>query len=103
MGKSKQELADEATEKALKLSITAAEAEKVAYNLRKEAKKERLKLRQEEEERRIADAKARLFDEHDVIYNPKRELLWSHAWELGHDAGIREVEYYFSELAELIK
>lgn len=44
-----------------------------------------------------------LFEELEIQDNPKRELLYQKAYELGHSYGCSEVFYYAKELAELIK
>ena len=33
----------------------------------------------------------------------KRELLWRIAWDFGHSSGASEVEYYYRELADLVR
>lgn len=43
-----------------------------------------------------------LFEEFDVQNNPKAELLFSKAWELGHSAGLYEVLGHFENLVDLI-
>jgi hypothetical protein len=35
--------------------------------------------------------------------NPKKELLWEKAWDMGHAYGIDHVVYYYRDLAELIQ
>ena len=35
--------------------------------------------------------------------NPKRDLLFSKAWELGHSAGYSEVYGYYEDLVDLIR
>lgn len=44
-----------------------------------------------------------LFRENGVVGNPKAELCFQKAWEMGHASGVSEVENYFSDLVELIK
>ena len=44
-----------------------------------------------------------LFAEYGVENNPKRELLYSKAWELGHSSGLNEVAIHFSDLVDLIQ
>ena len=44
-----------------------------------------------------------LFVEYKVENNPKRELLYSKAWQRGHSAGLNEVALHFSDLVELIQ
>jgi hypothetical protein len=44
-----------------------------------------------------------LFEKYDVTDNPKRDKCYHLAYEYGHSSGDSEIEYYFSELVELIK
>lgn len=44
----------------------------------------------------------RLEDEFGLSNHPKNALLWSKAWDLGHSAGLDEVEIYYRNLVELI-
>lgn len=44
-----------------------------------------------------------LFEELEIKDNPKRELLYSKAYSLGHSYGCSEIYYYACELVELIK
>lgn len=44
-----------------------------------------------------------LFDAYEIADHPKREKLWSLAWDMGHSSGYTEVLTYFDELVELIK
>ena len=43
-----------------------------------------------------------LFADLGIEDNPKRDLLFLHAWNMGHSAGFKEVYLYASELVELI-
>ena len=43
-----------------------------------------------------------LFDELNISENPKREILFEKAWDLGHDLGYSEVYSYAMDLIELI-
>jgi len=43
-----------------------------------------------------------LAKEYGVVGNPKEEKLFRMAWEYGHSSGLREVEMYYEELAELV-
>lgn len=47
--------------------------------------------------------KKELFILWEVSANPKRDLLFAKAWELGHSNGFGEVEHWFEELVELIR
>ena len=44
-----------------------------------------------------------LYDEFDVQNNPKKELLYAKAYEMGHSSGFSEIYNYFSELVDLIR
>lgn len=51
----------------------------------------------------IADHKARLAAEHGLTDHPKLDRLYELAWSHGHASGFSEVEFYFSEFADLLK
>ena len=38
-----------------------------------------------------------------LLDHPKRDLLFAKAWDLGHGRGDSEVEFYYSELIDLVK
>jgi|WetSurMetagenome_2_1015567.scaffolds.fasta_scaffold04369_7 hypothetical protein len=44
-----------------------------------------------------------LFKYYGVENNPKKDLLFSKAWEFGHSSGYNEVAIYFGDLVELIR
>lgn len=44
-----------------------------------------------------------LFDEFDVVDNPKAEQAYAIAWQEGHWAGFQEVYGEFEKIVELIK
>jgi hypothetical protein len=44
-----------------------------------------------------------VLDELGVTDNPKADLLWSHAWDLGHSGGLHEVFGYATNLVGLIE
>lgn len=46
--------------------------------------------------------KADLFEDLGIVGNPKADVLFRLAWELGHLSGYSEVYYYASDLVELI-
>lgn len=50
-----------------------------------------------------ARLKADLEAEHGVEDNPKANLLWAKAWELGHASGYANVASHYEDLVELIK
>ena len=61
--------------------------------------KDRMKKQEEEKERQKKELEY-IFG---TSGNPKADLLYMKAWDLGHPNGFHEVEYYYGELAELIK
>lgn len=63
----------------------------------------KLNAYRDDENRLHAQYKADLFEEHDVTDNPKKDLLYSKAYDLGHSAGYSEVASYFGDLVELIE
>lgn len=38
-----------------------------------------------------------------VADNPKKDKLFEIAWDMGHSAGLREVDLYYSKLVELVR
>lgn len=58
---------------------------------------------QEETIRVNALFKQDVFDDLGISDNPKRELLWSKAYERGHSAGMHEVYLIADDLVELIR
>lgn len=44
-----------------------------------------------------------LLEENGVTDNPKADLCYQKAWEIGHHGGLSEVEIVFSDLVELIQ
>lgn len=56
------------------------------------------------ETRRIIEVfKQDLFVELGLVDNPKKDLLFSKAWDLGHSNGFSEVYVYAVDLAELVQ
>ena len=47
--------------------------------------------------------KAQLEKQFHIVGHPKADLLYARAYEFGHSSGYSEVEYFYSELIELIK
>lgn len=43
-----------------------------------------------------------LEEENGFADNPKRDLLYGIAWDMGHSAGYSEVAYFYNELSPLI-
>lgn len=43
-----------------------------------------------------------LCKKYNVESNPKRNVCFHYAWDYGHSSGNHEVEYYFSDLINLI-
>jgi hypothetical protein len=67
---------------------------------------ERQKLRKQQEAKDAKDieaSKVRMAKKHQLERNGKFEKAWSIAWEEGHSNGIKEVEYYFEGLVDLLK
>lgn len=56
----------------------------------------------EEAARQVESLRRRLEDEYETQTHPKRDLLWSKAWEHGHACGEAEVAHWYSEFAELV-
>jgi hypothetical protein len=57
----------------------------------------------EEARKQTEGLRARLEEEHGMAEHPKRDLLWSKAWEQGHATGLESVRYWYDDLVELIK
>ncbi len=56
------------------------------------------------EESRLTEMfKTDLYEEYGVSDNPKRNVLFSKAWSMGHSSGLNEVLNYFDDLVELIQ
>lgn len=56
------------------------------------------------EESRLKDEqKQKLAQDNGLVGNPKLDLLYDKAWEIGHANGFSEVEFWFEDLAELIR
>ncbi len=47
--------------------------------------------------------KTDLLAEYDVTNNPKADLCYAKAWDMGHANGLHEVAMYFEDLVGLIK
>lgn len=54
-------------------------------------------------QRAAHDLRVRLEAEFSMTDHPKRDLLWSKAWEHGHSNGHEEVEYWYGEFVEMIQ
>ena len=67
------------------------------------AYKEKLSEWRDSESKLLMEFKKDLFEELDIVDNPKNELLFSKAWEHGHSAGFHEVYVYACYLVDLIK
>ena len=75
--------------------------ERVETNVTKYKK---LKREYEAEERRLMEQfQTDLYEEFGVTDNPKRELLYSKAWDEGHYAGLSEVYCVFRNMVDLIQ
>jgi hypothetical protein len=64
--------------------------------------KEKLKKKNEKEQVLLAKFKTDLFEDLGIQDHPKKELLYSKAWERGHAHGFAEVYNHACDLAELI-
>ena len=58
--------------------------------------------RQKEINEKRLEFKMDLAKENGVEDNPKLDLLWEKAWDLGHSCGLNEVSNYFMNLVDLI-
>jgi hypothetical protein len=76
---------------------------KLPYKLPKSKNPEAWKAYKEEDKRICNQFKQDLFKEFDVKDNPKADLCFSKAWEVGHAWGYGEVYNHFQDLVELIK
>ena len=57
----------------------------------------------EESKRIYEEFKNDLFEELDITDNPKKEILFSKAWDMSHSYGFESVYYKAEDLVELIK
>lgn len=64
--------------------------------------REREKAKREANDR-IGALRLKLEADYAMESHPKRELVWSKAWEHGHATGFADVEFWYSELVELVK
>lgn len=63
--------------------------------------KRKAKMEKDAKERLIF--REMLFKRYGVEDNPKRDMCYNIAWDMGHAYGLLEVEHFFSTLVELIK
>lgn len=56
-----------------------------------------------EDHRQYLRFKEALFKHLDIVYNPRREVLFSKCWELGHADGLDKVVYWAETLVSIIK
>jgi hypothetical protein len=63
----------------------------------------RAKAYQTEEARLHAEFRADLESAYETTGNPKKDLLFSKAWDIGHSAGFAEVASYYGDLVELVR
>ena len=61
--------------------------------------KERFRKQEEERERH----KREVEEMFGTSGNPKADLLYRISWDFGHSSGLREVEYYYMEMLDLVK
>jgi hypothetical protein len=89
-------------------SPTSLEVMEFAKKL-EQYEKEKEQRDKEVQEYRVEEGKMRekfksdLFKEFGIESNPKRDLLFSKAWELGHSDGFASVANYAQDLVELIQ
>lgn len=68
------------------------------------ARNERWQEMRAEEDKQIEDSKNAMALETGIPRShPKFEKAWNIAYEEGHSSGLTEVEYYFRQLADLLK
>lgn len=58
--------------------------------------------RYDEKQERLAH-KASLAEKYKLVGHPKLDMIYAKSWELGHTQGLTEVEFYFSEFAEVLR
>ncbi len=110
-------IAEKYTEKSRQLRYPSEDPKKIeeiedmaGKNNREEAKENyRNELRaarnkySEEQYKIDEEFKLALYEEYGVETNPKREKVFSMAWERGHSSGYGEVESEFMDLVDLIR
>lgn len=57
----------------------------------------------DDQAKKLGWLKQDLYTAHNVKDNPKRELVWAKAWDMGSPAGLGGVVTRFADLAELIR
>jgi len=85
------------------LKLHKQKGDTIEYVFDQEAFNAALLIYTNKEHQLYLEFKGDLFDAHDVLNNPKRDLLFDKAWALGHASGFSEVKSYFEELVDLIK
>jgi hypothetical protein len=75
----------------------------IESHLDKEAYNEEVKVYNSAKAKRESEFVKDLFEEFDVTDNPKKELCYAIAYDMGHAHGFSEVYSMFSDLVELIK
>jgi hypothetical protein len=65
--------------------------------------KEEKEVQNKKEQEAVIKWKEWLFKKYEVSENPKKDLCYSKAYEMGHSSGFNEIEIYFSDLVDLIK
>ncbi len=81
----------------------AKEVLKTLEDAKREERAAKRKAYMEQERVKTEQFRDRLFAEHGVEKNPKREACFALAWEFGHAYGYSEVEHYFAQLVTLIQ
>ena len=64
--------------------------------------KEHLKLYNAEKGRLYKEFKEDLFEEFEMSNHPKRERIFTYAWDEGHSCGLEDVYNVFSDIVDLI-
>ena len=81
--------------RAFAVALEKYEAQKPEFLVKEKEYRKKLNLIEEE-------FKQALFEDLGISDNPKRELLYSKAYEMGHSSGFSNIYSYASDLVELI-
>lgn len=82
--------------------IDKIEAGAYDSDLPRKTNEDRVARRHHERQLR-AKLKADLESDYSLSSHPKRDALWTIAWEEGHSSGYHEVVNWYEKLAELLK
>ena len=61
-----------------------------------------VKVWREKEATKREDHKTKMSIKYKTFYSPFSDKLYDLAWEYGHSDGFEQVEYYYSDLSELV-